>query len=68
MNIVVSKDVYASIVGHVFGERLVQMMLYLEEYGYYGPWGVEEVDSTAGITTQKLSMFEECSAGNPLYG
>lgn len=63
---VVSKDVYASNVGPVFGERLVQMMLYLEECGYYSPRGMEEVDLTASIATQKLTTFEEYLARNPV--
>ncbi|RDK45951.1 NAD(P)-binding protein [Aspergillus phoenicis ATCC 13157] len=52
--------------GAVFGERLVEMMLYFEEYGYYGPQGKQEVDRMAKIATGDLTTFDEYLARNPL--
>ncbi|GKZ35939.1 hypothetical protein AbraIFM66950_006774 [Aspergillus brasiliensis] len=56
---VVSKEEYVKNVPAVFGKRLIEMMLYLEEYGYYGPPSTTEaVNRTVKFTRDELTTFK----------
>jgi hypothetical protein len=57
---------FASNVGRVFGERLIEIMLYFKEYGYYGPRGEEMVVQTAQISSGNLTTLEEYLGRNAL--
>ncbi|PKX88875.1 NmrA family transcriptional regulator [Aspergillus novofumigatus IBT 16806] len=57
---------FASKVGRVFGQRLIEMMLYFEEYGHYGPQGEEMIVQTAQTASDNLTNLEEYLGRNPL--
>jgi uncharacterized protein YbjT (DUF2867 family) len=46
-------------------DHLVQMLLYFQDFGYYGPQTKQAVDWTAKNARGKLTTFEEFIAKNP---
>ncbi|KAL4789011.1 NmrA family transcriptional regulator [Aspergillus venezuelensis] len=55
---VVSHEEYTRNIPDTFGERLIEMSLYVEKYGYYGPGTEEAVSRTVASTREELTTFQ----------
>jgi uncharacterized protein YbjT (DUF2867 family) len=54
-----SKEAYAGFMKEEMGARMVAMMSFIDEPGYYGPGTAEKVWETVGLVEGKLTTFEE---------
>jgi uncharacterized protein YbjT (DUF2867 family) len=53
------KEVLAGFMKEEMGARMVAMMSFIDEPGYYGPGTAEKVRETVGLVEGKLTTFEE---------
>ncbi|KAL3491732.1 hypothetical protein BJX62DRAFT_204152 [Aspergillus germanicus] len=53
------KEVFAGFMKEEMGARMVAMMSFIDEPGYYGPGTAEKVRETVGLVEGKLTTFEE---------
>lgn len=59
-------DVYRGFMRPGFADPMVQMMLLIRDYGYYGPEQEQKVEWTAKQARGKLTTLEDYLAKNPL--
>ncbi|PYH89410.1 NAD(P)-binding protein [Aspergillus ellipticus CBS 707.79] len=67
---VVEREVFARDMPPAFRERLMQMMLFIEEFGYYGPRTGAEVQRTKGVVQSegRLMGLREYLGRHPVGG
>ncbi|KAL2854197.1 hypothetical protein BJX68DRAFT_40687 [Aspergillus pseudodeflectus] len=53
------KEVFVGFMKEEMGARMVAMMSFIDEPGYYGPGTAEKVRETVGLVEGKLTTFEE---------
>ncbi|PWY87213.1 NmrA family transcriptional regulator [Aspergillus sclerotioniger CBS 115572] len=56
---VVEREVFEGDLPPVFADRLVEMVRYIEEFGYFGPGTEEMVSRTVGETKDRLTTLRE---------
>lgn len=61
------QEVFSSFLPPESKDYLVDMFLWIQDYGYYGPQTVELVDWTAKQARGKLTTLEEYLVKNPLH-
>ncbi|KAH8689012.1 hypothetical protein BGW36DRAFT_391567 [Talaromyces proteolyticus] len=61
-------DAYKKHLPPAAADPLVEMLLYIQDFGYYGPGTKEKIDWTAKIARGKLTTFEEHVAKNTPVG
>jgi hypothetical protein len=62
----VSQDVYRSFLPPTAQDELLQMMLYQQEFGYYGPHTEAEIAWSVGNARGNPTSFEEYLSKHPL--
>jgi hypothetical protein len=60
-------DVYQSFLPSNAGDQLVEMLLYIQDNGYYGPQSKEKLEWTGQQAHEKLTTFEQYLAKNPIH-
>ncbi|KAJ9655104.1 hypothetical protein H2198_005960 [Neophaeococcomyces mojaviensis] len=60
-------DVYRSMLPPVYGDILMEMMAYQEDFGYYGADQAEKIAWAAENARGKLTTFEEYLEKNPVH-
>jgi uncharacterized protein YbjT (DUF2867 family) len=64
----VPADVYKKFLPPAAADNLAEMLLYIQDFGYFGPDTSEMVEWTAKVAKGELTTFEEFIAKNPPQG
>ena len=65
--VALSLEVFRGLMPPIMAESMVNMMMYYQDYGYFGPGTKELVDWTAQHASGKLTTLEEYLRLNPLH-
>ena len=61
------KNVFHGFLPPAAADNLVEMLLYFQDFGYYGPQTKDKVEWTAQNARGKLTTFEEYITKNPIH-